>query len=119
MACWYDGLTLASTLQGFKFCVTEHQPFAALILEIHLHPGLGAGAFEVENGAFAEQRVAYTLAEAERRFRHAGAVEQRRAAHALAAARARHGVAQTYFLDKRRRHFADETRDLVMCLSPV
>src|SRR3546814_12035354 len=79
MACWYDGLTLASTLQGFKFCVTEHQPFAALILEIHLHSGLGAGAFEVEDGAFAEQRMAYTLAEAERRFRHAGAVEQRRA----------------------------------------
>src|SRR5690606_36137743 len=66
----------------FELGVAQHQPFAAFILEIHLHPSLGAGAFEVEDGAFAEQRVAHALAEVEGGVRHAGAVEQRRAAHA-------------------------------------
>ena len=38
---------------SFELGVTHHQPLAALG-EVHLHPRLGACAFEVEDHAFAE-----------------------------------------------------------------
>ena len=53
---------------GFELRVTHHQPLAAFG-EVHLHPCLGAGAFEVEDHAFAEDRMLDLLAKAERGFR--------------------------------------------------
>jgi hypothetical protein len=41
-------------LQRLQLGVAQHQPLAAFALEVHLHPRLRAGTFEVEDGAFAE-----------------------------------------------------------------
>src|SRR5450830_78110 len=54
-----------SVSDGFEFRVTHHQPLAALG-KVYLHPCLGAGAFEVEDHPFAEDRVFDQLAKAER-----------------------------------------------------
>ena len=72
-------------LNRFQFGVAEHQPLAAFTGEIHLHAGLRASAFEVEDYAFTEQAVTYRLAEAEFGFRDLAAGEQAAARCACAA----------------------------------
>ena len=50
-------------LDRFELRIPQHQPLAAFA-EVHLHAGLSASAFEVEDHAVAEDRVPYRLAQA-------------------------------------------------------
>jgi|GEM_PF-5396364 len=63
-------------LQGFQFGKRQHQPFAALAGKVHLNPGLCAGPFKIQHYTLAKYRVAYRLAQRERRIGHAAAMEQ-------------------------------------------
>ena len=68
-----------------KFGVAHHQPFAAFA-EVDLYPCLGSGALEVENDAFAEDRMLDHLAELEFGFGNLRTTKQGAGALLLTAA---------------------------------
>ncbi|RMR60167.1 hypothetical protein ALP84_05238 [Pseudomonas cichorii] len=99
--------------------IAHHQPLAAFG-EVDLHPGLGAGALEIQDHAFTEYGVLYVLAQRELGFGDAGAREQAAVADFLGATeRTTDAIGQAHFLDQRRRNLANEARHLVVGFAAI
>ena len=91
-----------------KFGVAHHQPFAAFA-EVDLYPCLGTCTLEIEDDAFAEDRMLDHLAEFEFGFGNLRTTKQGAGALLLTAAeRTTDTVGQSDFLDQALWYFAYE-----------
>ncbi|CAI8916143.1 hypothetical protein EMIT0196MI5_30307 [Pseudomonas sp. IT-196MI5] len=107
------------SLNGFQLGIPQHQPLAAFA-EVHLHPGLSPGTFEVQDHAVTEDGVTYGLAKAEAGLRNLAAAEQVAATHRLVTTkRTADAVGQPHFLNQAFRNLAYEARHLVVGLAAI
>src|SRR3546814_18999527 len=111
--CSHSKALLTKSLDRLELGVPQHQPLTAFA-EVHLDPGLGTGAFEVEDHPIAEHRVPHGLAETEASFRDVAAAKQDAVALLLAAAeRTAAAVGRTPCRNTAIRHFRYAARPLV------
>src|SRR5690606_38151581 len=93
--------------------VREHEPFRAAALEVHLHSRVRAGAFGVEDHAFAELAVPNALPEPDAARQRVPAGERR------AVYRPRDGHRRTHLLEELRRNLPNEARRRRIALEAV